>query len=77
MRYSYGSRPVYLILTHSQKAALELFNGFPPGLVNHLQHQLVTSKSLRVIYDNGDAQILVVAHPGQVQHPRPQVHSIA
>jgi hypothetical protein len=77
MQYSYGSRPVYLIITHSQKAALELFNGFPPDLVSHLQHQLVTSKSLRVIYDNGDAQILVVAHPRHVQHPRPQVHSIA
>lgn len=56
--------PAYLIVTRAEKAAMELFSEQPTAQVNRWERALVTSGSLRKIYDNGDAQIFVLAPSG-------------
>jgi hypothetical protein len=58
-----GPRPSYLVVTRSQKAALELFSHVSTSSVDAWERALVTSGRLRLIYDNGDAQIFILAHP--------------
>ncbi len=47
----------YLIITRSQKAALDLSSGLPPGALDRLEHALLRSGKFKLIYSNPDAQI--------------------
>jgi len=49
---------VYLIITRSQKAAVELSAGLPPGALDRLENALLRSRKFILIYSNPDAQIL-------------------
>ncbi len=51
----------YLILTRSQRAYNELFLGLPPSSWETFENQLTGSGLFNKIFDNGDAQIFVVA----------------
>jgi hypothetical protein len=51
----------YLILTRSQKAHGELFYGLPQGWGERLDQKLRESGKFRLLFDNGDAEIFVLA----------------
>jgi hypothetical protein len=51
----------YLILTRSQKAYAEMFDGLPPGAWEHFEKALIESRRFKVIFANDDAKILVLA----------------
>jgi hypothetical protein len=47
----------YLIITRSQKAALDLSSGLQPGALDRLEHVLLRSGKFKLMYSNSDAQI--------------------
>jgi hypothetical protein len=59
---SYCPRRSYFIVTREQMAAMELWSGVPHPQLVRLQEQLLATPRLRPIFDNGDAQILVLRH---------------
>lgn len=54
---SLKSHPVYLIVTRSERAQMTLFYGMSAAQMRQLQQAVSQSPALRLIYDNGDAQI--------------------
>jgi hypothetical protein len=60
MRSSSGAR-TYLVLTQSQTAYGELFHGKPPGWTERLQAALLATGQYKVIFENQDAIIMVLA----------------
>jgi hypothetical protein len=59
---SYCPRRPYFIVTRGQMAAMELLSGVPHSQTVRLHEQLLATPRLRLIFDNGDAQILVLRH---------------
>jgi hypothetical protein len=59
---SYCPRRSYFIVTREQMAALELWSGVPHPQLVRLHEQLLATPRLRLIFNNGDAQILVLRH---------------
>ncbi|MGI8545777.1 MAG: hypothetical protein ACR2M1_00350 [Gemmatimonadaceae bacterium] len=62
--------PVYLIVTRSQRAQVELFDGLPPGTLESLERTLIASGRFQVRFTNPDATIyaLVEPDPSGVSH---------
>jgi hypothetical protein len=59
---SYCPRRSYFIVTREQMAAMELLSGVPHSQIVRLHEQLLATPRLRLIFNNGDAQILVLRH---------------
>ena len=59
---SYCPRRSYFIVTGEQMAAMELWSGVPHPQMVRLREQLLATPHLQLIFDNGDAQILVLRH---------------
>jgi hypothetical protein len=59
---SYCPRRSYFIVTREQMAAMELYSGVPHPQIVRLHEQLLATPRLRLIFNNGDAQILVLRH---------------
>jgi hypothetical protein len=59
---SYCPRRSYFIVTREQMAAMELYSGVPHPQMVRLHKQLLASPRLRLIFNSGDAQILVLRH---------------
>jgi hypothetical protein len=57
---SYCPRRSYFIVTREQMAAMELLSGVPHPQTVRLHEHLLATPHLRLIFDNGDAQILVL-----------------
>ncbi len=57
--------PVYLIVTRSQRAQVELFDGLPAGTLESLERVLIASGRFQVRYTNPDATIYALVEPGQ------------
>jgi hypothetical protein len=55
------NRPVYLILTRSQEAAIDLMQGSAPGSLDRVEQAVLASGGFRVVFHNEDATILVLA----------------
>jgi hypothetical protein len=54
----------YLILTRSQQASAELYDGWSPDLWQHFARDLADSGELQVLYSNEDAAIFTLANGG-------------
>jgi hypothetical protein len=49
-------------VTREQMAAMELYSGVPHPQVVRLHEHVLATPRLRLIFNNGDAQILVLRH---------------
>lgn len=59
----------YLILTSSQGAFAEVFDGLPPGSWDRFVAEANASPAFRVIYRNQDSEILVLAEKAAISTP--------
>lgn len=59
----------YLILTRSNKAYAELFEGLPPGSWERFEKDLIASGQFKLIFANDDSKIFILANGGDGVQP--------
>jgi hypothetical protein len=64
-----GNRPVYLIITRSQEAAGEAFDGLPANWAYKLGQNLVDHQLAKLLYTNQDASVLEMVPPASPSAP--------